>query len=146
MVISTPMEEREYELELSNAMAWERDALHRLYYPLWILFMGGFVLSLRVPFHWYICLNTVLLVPFRVLSVLGTGLNFLAQQVDITGVSCSRWAYVYASTGHPDIAKEKYEEAKRSAQVAITLTTWLLRVAFLFLVIALVGSFLIRLS
>jgi hypothetical protein len=140
------MEDRQYELELFKAMAWERDALHRLYYPFWILFMGGFVLSLRVPFHWCICLKSVLLVGFRFLAVLGTGLNFLSQQTDLTGISCYRWGYVYATTGKPDVAKQKYETAKKLAKRSITFNHWLLWVTIVFLVIALVGSFLIHIE
>jgi hypothetical protein len=140
------MEDREYELELFKAMAWERDALHRLYYPFWILFMGGFVLSLRVPFHWCVCLNSVLLVVFRFLAVLGTALNFLSQQADLTGISCYRWGYVYATTGKPDVAKKKYESAMSLADKSITFNNWLLCVTIAFFVIAFVGSFLIHIE
>jgi hypothetical protein len=140
------MEDREYELELFKAMAWERDALHRLYYPFWILFMGGFVLSLRVPFHWCATLHSVLLVGFRFLAVLGTVLNFLSQQTDLTGISCYRWGYVYATTGKPDVAIQKYEDAKRLAKKSVTFDRWLLCVTIAFLVIAFVGSFLIHIE
>jgi hypothetical protein len=138
------VEDREYELELFKAMAWERDALHRLYYPFWILFMAGFVLSLRVPFHWCICLNSVLLVVFRFLAVLGTGLNFMSQHTDLTGISCYRWAYVYKTTGKPDEAKKQYEASQALAGTSVKLNNWLLGVTITFLATALVGSFLMH--
>ena len=58
---------------------WTRDINSKLYYNLWILFMGGFVFSLstsdkyHVPHSWEI---TFLVHLFRVLAIVGTVLNF----------------------------------------------------------------------
>jgi hypothetical protein len=42
------LDEREFELENVRFLARERDAINRIYYGLWIMFLGGFVLSLHV--------------------------------------------------------------------------------------------------
>src|ERR1700692_527939 len=64
----------------TDYLAWERDALNRLYYGFWVLFMAGFVYSLHIPKclnHPHIEFWTVLL--FRALSIAGTMVNFLMQ-------------------------------------------------------------------
>jgi hypothetical protein len=73
--------------EYSKLLQWDRDVNAKLYYGLWVVFMGGFVLSLN---------SSVLSTPpsecmiwlvrlFRCLAVVGSALNFLLQSNAING-------------------------------------------------------------
>lgn len=64
-------------------LKWDRETHARLYYPLWILFVGGFVFSLSTdkyhsPIPSYLL---ILLYLFRILAIIGTGLNFWVQRL-----------------------------------------------------------------
>ncbi len=64
-------------------LKWDREAYAKLYYPLWILFMGGFVFSLSTDrYHGPIPAYIVgLIYLFRILAVAGTALNFYVQRL-----------------------------------------------------------------
>lgn len=54
------------------------DSTNKLAYSFWIVFLSGFVLSLRAPTDLH-CISFFLLALFRVLAIIGTALNFLGQ-------------------------------------------------------------------
>lgn len=61
----------------SDYLRWNRDAQGRLYYAFWIIFIGGFVYSLKVPNppgYWIVALFA-----FRVLAIAGAIVNFYMQ-------------------------------------------------------------------
>src|SRR5579862_691801 len=73
------MDEREFHLEHLKASAQEREAVNRLYYGFWIVFLGGFALSLRVGYGKHVFVAETLLIAFRLLAVVGTAINFWMQ-------------------------------------------------------------------
>jgi hypothetical protein len=77
----------------SEFLQWGREINGKLYYPLWILFMGGFVLSIqlstRPDFYSALTMRPALRL-FRILAVVGSALNFAMQSLEIEAVGCSR--------------------------------------------------------
>ncbi|WP_158785998.1 hypothetical protein [Granulicella sp. L46] len=74
-------------------LQWERESNERLYYALWILFMGGFVLSLQFsnrPDFYAAPMMKPALRLFRIVAVVGSALNFAMQGLTIELVNCSR--------------------------------------------------------
>ena len=67
-------------------LKWDTDYSGKLYYSFWILFMGGFVLSLTLNDRFYLP-NThyiaSLIRAFRVVAVVGSVLTFLMQSAAI---------------------------------------------------------------
>jgi len=139
---STP----KYPAEQVKSWEWERDAVNRLYYGLWVVFLGGFVLSLRVPVRWCFCATTILMVAFRVLAIAGTALNFLMQERALTALSHFRFGMVCESEGDPTLAAEKYSEAAELNRIVIQFDNWLKGVGFLFLLLALISSFVVKIA
>lgn len=64
-------------------LMWDREAYAKLYYPLWILFIGGFVFSLSTDkYHGPIPAYLAgLIYLFRILALAGTALNFYVQHL-----------------------------------------------------------------
>jgi hypothetical protein len=79
--------------EQPEFLRWDREINGRLYYALWVLFMGGFVISLgqiMLPNLSSACMVRQALNLFRVLAVIGSALNFLYQDLAIDSVRHSR--------------------------------------------------------
>jgi len=79
--------------EQPGFLQWDREINGRLYYALWILFMGGFVLSISYtnqPDLFTNCLIRPLLHVFRLLAVFGSALNFFFQSRAIDAVRYAR--------------------------------------------------------
>jgi hypothetical protein len=74
-------------------LQWDREINGKLYYALWILFIGGFVLSIGYtgqPDLSSNCLIRPLLHVFRLLAVIGSALNFYFQNRAIDAVRYAR--------------------------------------------------------
>ena len=77
--------------EGSTFLKWDREANAKLYYALWIVFIGGFVLSINSSVR----LNSpsecsiLALHLFRILAVVGSALNFFLQNKAIDTVRYS---------------------------------------------------------
>ena len=73
-------------------LEWDREINGKLYYALWILFMGGFALSItpRVSGLTGSLCTLWLLRAFRILAVVGSALNFELQNRAINQVRYSR--------------------------------------------------------
>jgi len=70
---------RDFEEAYAKYLEWNRENNGRLYYVLWILFLGGFVYTLQLrPVAG--CLQHLGLALFRLLAITGTVLNFLYQE------------------------------------------------------------------
>jgi hypothetical protein len=78
--------------EHSRFLEWDREINGKLYYALWIVFMGGFVLSITstVPLPTSSSCTLWLLRTFRLFAVVGSLLNFLLQSKAIDAVRFSR--------------------------------------------------------
>jgi hypothetical protein len=76
----------------SRFLEWDREINGKLYYALWIVFMGGFALSINstVAFSTPTSCTLWLLRAFRVLAVAGSVLNFVLQSKAIDAVRYSR--------------------------------------------------------
>jgi len=132
------------EVEYAKHLVWNRDALGRLYYPFWILFMTGFVISLRVPRSAQSCIVLCGLVVFRLLAVLGTSINFLMQYHAIDSLShASIYLFKKAKGEAPEALYDEDRKAKKSDDIAMRFETPLQAIAALFLLVALVLSFLV---
>lgn len=140
---------------LHDAQKWESESTGKLYYSLWILFMGGFVLSLssfdkNSSFAGHVRLIHV----FRILAILGSVLNFLMQSAIInssvlTGqmiLALDRFR-VEASKGDQNQAESKLQcaEALHTQRERYSLAATILSIcaevcAAAFLVLALIGT------
>ena len=76
----------QHEEKYAKFLQWDRDANSRLYYAFWIVFLGGFVLSLQLR-HTTGCLQSALLILFRFLAILGSAVNFFHQNLAIDELS-----------------------------------------------------------
>jgi hypothetical protein len=77
----------------SEFLQWGRETNGKLYYALWILFMGGFVLSIQFstrPDFYATPMMKPALRLFRILAVVGSALNFAMQSLEIEAVTFSR--------------------------------------------------------
>ncbi|MGD1107717.1 MAG: hypothetical protein ABR865_11790 [Terracidiphilus sp.] len=72
-------------------LQWDREINGKLYYALWIVFVGGFVLSINstVPLASPSDCTILLLRLFRILAILGSVLNFILQSKAIDAVRFS---------------------------------------------------------
>jgi hypothetical protein len=140
-----PIDEREYILDHAKFLAWERDAFNRLYYGLWIVFLGGFVLSLHVVVYRYSCVALVLVVAFRLLAVAGTAVNFLMQYDAIVYLGAVREKLFYTTMGDVAHAETASEKARIFEPKVKRCEEHLQRIAAAFLLIAFAGSFLVHL-
>jgi hypothetical protein len=82
----------------------DREINGKLYYPLWILFMGGFVLSIgytNQPDLFSNCWIRLLLRVFRLSAIGGSVLNFWFQSRAIdTGATLAHFRSKWTSTRH----------------------------------------------
>jgi len=116
-------------------LQWEREALSRLYYGFWIVFLAGFMYSLGVrnPVPRGIS-NAPVIVPyivllppsvvwctllvFRLLAVLGTGVNFWMQYQAVAGLGHMS-IYSMRKGNDPDEAARRLGEAKKADRHAV---------------------------
>jgi len=72
-------------------LQWDREINGKLYYALWIVFMGGFVLSINSTVRLVSPSDCTikLLYLFRILAIFGSGLNFVFQNLAINSVRYS---------------------------------------------------------
>ena len=139
------MDEREYSLEHMKMRAQEIDARNRLYYGLWIVFMGGFVLSLHVsPKSGYEAVTWLLVVVFRLFAVAGTGINFWMQYQAIEALRLTREVSRAVAFGNVRIADAFGSDITTANRQVDQWGTYLLRLGALFLVLAFIGSFLVH--
>lgn len=78
--------------EHSRFLEWDREINGKLYYALWIVFMGGFVLSITSTVALPASSSCMLwlLRTFRLFAVVGSLLNFVLQSKAIDAVRFSR--------------------------------------------------------
>ena len=86
------MDDREFRLEHAKLLSAERDAINRVYYALWIVFMGGFVLSLHITSGPHVTAARIAIVAFRVLAIAGTAINFAMQYFSLDSLGSFRQA------------------------------------------------------
>jgi fatty acid desaturase len=139
------IDRRDYELEHAKYLGWERDSFNRLYYGLWIMFLGGFVLSLHVSIGKHFWPTYILIVLFRVLAVTGTGVNFLMQYQAIENLSSIRENIYFRAMGNEARADETKNQAREAHRIVSSSEWSLLAIAGAFLFVAFVGSFLVTL-
>jgi len=138
------VDELEYELEHARATASERDSVNRLYYGMWIVFLGGFALSLHVVDYRHPRLAVYLVISFRLLAIAGTAVNFWMQYHAIKGLSNWRVSLFHRALNN-DAGRDRAERAmQRSDRIVIRCELPLRIIAAAFLVIAFLGSFLVR--
>jgi hypothetical protein len=139
------IDQREYELEFAKYLAWERDALNRLYYGLWIVFLGGFVLSLHLTVGKHVRTTYTLIVLFRILAMVGSGINFMMQYHALNSVSKFRVSNFQQSQGRAALARDFQKQADNSDRFVARCEKPLQIVAVSFLIIAFIGSFFVTL-
>jgi hypothetical protein len=109
-------------------LQWDRDINGRLYYALWIVFMGGFVLSINSTIRLNspsVCM-IMLVYLFRILAIIGSVLNFILQDEAIKAVRYSHQQLMEYRL-HVSLAKHEPAEATKARDGAIALTTTLSR-------------------
>ena len=103
--------------EQPEFLQWDREINGKLYYPLWILFMGGFVLSIgytNQPDLFSNCWIRLLLRVFRLSAVIGSALNFYFQSKAIDAVRIARAVSIQMDL-HKALADENKPEAASAA-------------------------------
>jgi hypothetical protein len=126
--------------EQPDFLQWDREINGKLYYALWILFMGGFVLSISYtnqPDLFSNCLIRPLLHVFRLLALIGSALNFYFQSRAIDAVRHARAFSIQMNLykaltddNKPEGAKEALDQAQelnRKLIVMDALNSWLER-------------------
>jgi hypothetical protein len=126
--------------EQPDFLQWDREINGKLYYALWILFMGGFVLSIgytNQPDLFSNCWIRPLLHVFRLLAVIGSALNFYLQSQAIDAVRHARAFSIQmdlhkalTDDNKPESAKEAFDQAQelnRKLIVMDALNSWLER-------------------
>jgi hypothetical protein len=136
----------EYVLEHGKFLVWQREAYNRLYYGFWIMFLGGFVLSLRVTPYRHFGLASILIEAFRFLAILGTVVNFRVQQFSIIFLSGARELFLFKTMGREDSAETASKKINTYVPLISHGETFLQIMAASFLLIAFGGSFLVRVS
>ena len=107
--------------EQPEFLQWDREINGRLYYALWILFMGGFVLSIgysNQPDLFSNCLIRPLLHVFRLLAVIGSALNFWFQSRAIDAVRHARALSIQMDLHKALTDDNKLEDAKTALDQA----------------------------
>lgn len=103
--------------EQPDFLQWDREINGKLYYALWILFMGGFVLSIgytNQPDLFSNCLIRPLLHVFRLLAVIGSALNFYFQSRAIDAVRHARTISIQMDL-HKALTDDNKTEAAKDA-------------------------------
>jgi hypothetical protein len=153
-----PIDPDESLRKYTDYLTTEREALNRLYYGFWIMFLGGFVLSLHVSIGRHFYLACGLLVAFRVLAIGGTAVNFRMQELAISSLSSLNRAIHYQNAAKMELDQNNDQAAKvyinlagdlqKQMSVADKATNKLelvlQAIGALFLTVAFVGSFLVR--
>ena len=124
--------------EQPDFLQWDREINGKLYYALWILFMGGFVLSISYtnqPDLFSNCLIRPLLHVFRLLALIGSALNFYFQSRAIDAVRHARAFSIQMNLykaltddNKPEGAKEALDQAQelnRKLIVMDALNSWI---------------------
>jgi len=124
--------------EHPDFLKWDREMNGKLYYALWILFMGGFVLSIgytNQPDLFSNCWIRPLLRIFRLLAVIGSAINFFSQSRAIDAVRNARALSMQMDLHRAltddnkiEAAKNALAEAEKSNQRLIktdALNSWL---------------------
>lgn len=136
-------------------LQWDREINGKLYYALWILFMGGFVLSIGYTNQRDLfsnCLVRPLLHLFRLLAIIGSVANFFYQNRAINAVRAARELSMQmhrhralADDEETQAAKEAFALAENLHRRLITTDRWnsrlgtsLIICAVLFLTISLI--------
>ncbi|MGA3332672.1 MAG: hypothetical protein ABSC62_00765 [Terracidiphilus sp.] len=104
--------------EQPEFLQWDREINGRLYYALWILFMGGFAISIgqiMLPNLSSACMVRQALNLFRALAVVGSAMNFFYQDLAIDSVRHSRELSIDMEL-HSAFAEDKQD---REAGVAL---------------------------
>jgi len=104
----------------SKFLEWDREINGKLYYALWIVFMGGFVLSITatVALQASSPCTLWLLRAFRLSAVVGSLLNFVLQSKAIDAVRFSREQsaeyelHIALSEKNPDRSQGAYNRAE----------------------------------
>ena len=115
---------KDFEETYAEHLEWDRDTNGRLYYVLWVLFLGGFVYTFQM--HRAVgCYQTVGVVVFRALAIAGSVANFFYQEAAIDSVGQLRqqlmrtdkylWLRSGANHSKETIPQEEYERAHRMA-------------------------------
>jgi hypothetical protein len=123
----------EYMDRHSKFLQWDRDVNGKLYYAFWIVFMGGFVLSINstVKLVSATCFSILLLRVFRILAVIGSALNFLLQNKAIDSASYSHRALVKyeqqiaLSTTMQNEAAEALQQAESAHSKSKQIDAWI---------------------
>lgn len=114
----------DYEETYAKHLEWNRDTNGRLYYVLWVLFLGGFVFTFQMhrAANCYQFLGVFL---FRVLAIVGCVINFLYQENAINSVGelrqqlrkedSARWMQSAAEKSKGQVPEEEYARALRLA-------------------------------
>lgn len=156
------MKIRDPQKDHADYLQWERDANMRLYYPLWILFIGGFAFQYQHPPATCGCLAASLVCAFRLLAIAGTVLNFILQNCGIDSVShanrylfyekqirCKQLDSNLSDEERRDAIEKLQKQLKEENDATVKCDRWakrlepaLIIVAGLFLIVALVLSFL----
>jgi len=103
--------------EHPDFLKWDREMNGKLYYALWILFMGGFVLSIgytNQPDLFSNCWIRPLLRTFRVLAVIGSAVNFFYQSRAIDAVRNARALSMQMDLHRALTDDNKLEDAKKA--------------------------------
>ncbi len=139
------MDENEYRLEHAKFSAWERDAFNRLFYGLWVIFLGGFVLSLHVTVERYTHVAFVFVVVFRFLAIAGTALNFVMQYCALIYLGAVRELVFYSAySSMATLHGTAREKAEKYAPIVKRCEKWSIWIAAVFLSVAFAGSFLVH--
>ncbi|MBI3895889.1 MAG: hypothetical protein HY313_08135 [Acidobacteria bacterium] len=134
----------ESEDRYSKYLSLERDALNRLYYAFWIMFVGGLVYSFHIPTTQYPHLVFYLVLAFRVLAVVGTGINFIMQYHAIASVGHIQvFNFLKGQQGKELEAAKRAIQAEKSDRIVSCCEIPLQLVAGAFLLTSLVLSFLL---
>jgi hypothetical protein len=107
--------------EQPDFLQWDREINGKLYYALWILFMGGFVLSIgytNQPDLFSNCLIRPLLHLFRLLAVIGSALNFYFQSRAIDAVRYARSISIQMDLHKALTDDKKQEDAIKALEQA----------------------------
>jgi len=138
------MDKTENMLEHAKFMERERDLFNRLYYGFWIMFLGGFVLSLRIAPYRHIVVASFLVFAFRLLAVAGTILNFLMQYWAIVFLGAIRETLFYKTMGAEEPEKAAYAKVCKFEPLVHGSEVPLLIIALVYLLVGFAGSFLVH--
>jgi hypothetical protein len=114
----------DFEEKYVKHLEWNRDTNGRLYYVLWVLFIGGFTFSFQI--HGDVgCFQALGIGAFRVLAIIGCVVNFFYQEIAIDSVGELQqklmrndkclWLRHEARVSKNSIPEKEYQAAIREA-------------------------------